>query len=106
MSANQKRGFATKADNLYSIHVVVLSDMLRLRNYSAIIGPQYLHLCCVHVGVLSDMLRLRNYTAIIGPQCSGVCRVVARLAAYYNIPVFSGVCQDTEMLNKHEFKVT
>ncbi|XP_062582692.1 atrial natriuretic peptide receptor 1-like [Saccostrea cucullata] len=55
------------------------------------------------LGITSDMLRKRNYSAIIGPQCSQVCSFVGRLAAYYNIACFSGVCQDTEMLNKDVF---
>lgn len=51
------------------------------------------------------MLRKTNYSAIIGPQCSQVCSFVGRLAAYYNIACFSGVCQDTEMLDKTVFTV-
>lgn len=51
------------------------------------------------------MLRKMNYSAIIGPQCSQVCSFVGRLAAYYNIACFSGVCQDTEMLDKTVFTV-
>lgn len=57
------------------------------------------------VGQVSDLLVSSKYNVIIGPQCSGVCRHVCRLAAYHNIPCFSGVCQDTEMLNKNIFKV-
>ena len=52
------------------------------------------------------MLQVYNFTAVIGPQCSQVCRAVARLAAHLNIPCFSGVCQDVEMGNKNEFKVS
>ncbi|XP_052716060.1 atrial natriuretic peptide receptor 1-like isoform X1 [Crassostrea angulata] len=55
------------------------------------------------LGKTSDMLRKTNYSAIIGPQCSQVCSFVGRLAAYYNIACFSGVCQDTEMLDKTVF---
>ncbi|XP_064629310.1 atrial natriuretic peptide receptor 3-like [Lineus longissimus] len=44
-----------------------------------------------------------TYDVIIGPACSSVCRMVARLAAFVNIPCFAGVCQDSEMLNKKEF---
>lgn len=57
------------------------------------------------LGKTSDMLRKTNYSAIIGPQCSQVCSFVGRLAAYYNIACFSGVCQDTEMLDKTVFTV-
>ncbi|KAK3083755.1 hypothetical protein FSP39_002632, partial [Pinctada imbricata] len=55
-------------------------------------------------GVTSEKLLTDQYSAIIGPQCSGVCRHVGRLAAYHNIACFTGVCQDTEMLNKDIFK--
>ncbi|XP_078335729.1 atrial natriuretic peptide receptor 1-like [Crassostrea virginica] len=55
------------------------------------------------LGITSDMLRSTNYSAIIGPQCSQVCSLVGRLASYHNIACFSGVCQDTEMLNKNVF---
>lgn len=57
-------------------------------------------------GITSDMLRSTNYSAIIGPQCSQVCSLVGRLASYHNIACFSGVCQDTEMLNKNVFTVS
>ncbi|XP_071181309.1 atrial natriuretic peptide receptor 1-like [Mytilus edulis] len=56
------------------------------------------------LGRTSDLLAQTKYHVIIGPQCSGVCSHVCRLAAYYKIPCFSGVCQDTEMLNKNTFK--
>ena len=45
------------------------------------------------------------YSAVFGPACSQVCRSVGRLAAYLNLPTFTGVCQGTEMNNKAEFKV-
>ncbi|OWF48644.1 atrial natriuretic peptide receptor 3-like [Mizuhopecten yessoensis] len=56
------------------------------------------------LGVGSDYLHTHTYHGIIGPQCSGVCRHIGRLAAYYNLPCLTGVCQDTEMLNKDTFK--
>ncbi|XP_069135587.1 atrial natriuretic peptide receptor 1-like [Argopecten irradians] len=55
------------------------------------------------LGMTSDHLHLNTYHGIIGPQCSGVCRHIGRLAAYYNLPCITGVCQDTEMLNKDTF---
>lgn len=57
------------------------------------------------IGVAHAMISANNYSAIIGPQCSAACRPVARLAAYMNIAVFSGVCDDADMENKDEFKV-
>ena len=56
-------------------------------------------------GTAYESLHNITYHAIIGPQCSQVCGLVGRLAAYLNIPVFSGVCQSVEMANKYEFKV-
>ena len=57
------------------------------------------------IGLAYDNLHLRNYTAIIGPACSEVCKMVARLASYLNVPCFSSVCQDIEMQDKSHFQV-
>ncbi|XP_064598086.1 atrial natriuretic peptide receptor 1-like [Liolophura sinensis] len=56
------------------------------------------------LGNAADALYSKTYHIIIGPQCSQSCSHVARLAAYKNIPDFTGVCQDTEMLDKTQFK--
>ncbi|XP_077987402.1 atrial natriuretic peptide receptor 1-like [Glandiceps talaboti] len=55
------------------------------------------------LGKTVDMITTANYSAFIGPLCSPVCRLTARLAVYYNIPTFSGICSSNEMLNKNEF---
>ena len=57
-------------------------------------------------GLAHRMLSEHNYSAIIGPPCSQVCRHVARLASYLNIPLFNGVCQGSEMDNRQEFTVS
>ncbi|CAH1788809.1 unnamed protein product [Owenia fusiformis] len=55
------------------------------------------------LGIVVDKLTSTNYSAIVGPPCSPVCKHVGRLAAYKNIPMFNGVCQGIEMLNKNVF---
>ncbi|XP_064626574.1 atrial natriuretic peptide receptor 2-like isoform X2 [Lineus longissimus] len=49
-------------------------------------------------------LQSKQFDVVIGPQCSNVCRHIGRLAAYLNLPEFSGVCQGIEMLDKVEFR--
>ncbi|XP_077866132.1 atrial natriuretic peptide receptor 3-like, partial [Saccoglossus kowalevskii] len=55
------------------------------------------------LGKTVDLITDRTYAAFIGPLCSTVCRLTARLAVYYNLPTFSSICTDNEMLNKDEF---
>ncbi|XP_077987526.1 atrial natriuretic peptide receptor 1-like [Glandiceps talaboti] len=46
---------------------------------------------------------LQNYSAFIGPLCSEACIIAARLAAYYNKPIFTGLCSSHELDNKNVF---
>ena len=62
-------------------------------------------LFCSIKGHSYDALKVQNFDVVIGPQCSNVCRHVGRLAAYLDLPQFSGVCQGIEMLDKVEFRV-
>ena len=63
-------------------------------------------LCGMCLGEAHLRLGSGTYSAVFGPACSQVCRSVGRLAAFLNLPVFSGVCQGTEMDNKADFKVS
>ncbi|XP_077987401.1 atrial natriuretic peptide receptor 1-like [Glandiceps talaboti] len=55
------------------------------------------------LGTVVEMMKVRNYTAFIGPLCSLACRLTARLAVFYNLPTFTGICSSNEMQNKNEF---
>ncbi|XP_078693882.1 atrial natriuretic peptide receptor 1-like [Branchiostoma floridae x Branchiostoma belcheri] len=44
-----------------------------------------------------------SYSGFIGPTCSQVCRPVANLAAYWNLPVFTPLCNAIDMHDKHHF---
>ena len=59
----------------------------------------------VVTGAAYDALRSQNFSVIIGPACSQVCAYVGRLAAFLDLPCFTGVCQGVEMSNKNEFRV-
>ncbi|XP_070538177.1 atrial natriuretic peptide receptor 1-like [Ptychodera flava] len=56
------------------------------------------------LGTVVEMMKVHNYTGFIGPLCSLACRLTARLAVFYNLPTFSGICSSNEMQNKDEFK--
>ncbi|XP_077870368.1 atrial natriuretic peptide receptor 2-like [Saccoglossus kowalevskii] len=56
------------------------------------------------LGVIVEKMKDQNYSAFIGPSCSAVCRHVARLGVFYNIPTFSPLCSDNEMRDKTVFK--
>ncbi|CAH1244880.1 NPR1 [Branchiostoma lanceolatum] len=44
-----------------------------------------------------------SYSGFIGPTCSQVCRPVANLAAYWNLPVFTPLCNAISMHDKDHF---
>ncbi|XP_077988259.1 atrial natriuretic peptide receptor 2-like [Glandiceps talaboti] len=55
------------------------------------------------LGRTVQMMGMHNYSAFIGPLCSDVCRHTARLAVFHNLPTFSALCSDNEMLDKTVF---
>ncbi|KAE8744462.1 hypothetical protein FOCC_FOCC008937 [Frankliniella occidentalis] len=84
LSSNVEMRSGTYIPNKFPFHPLFISDTPSCRSYPSCSGA-------VAPGLAADLHFQQNAIAFIGPACAFALEPVARLAAYWNTPIITGM---------------